>query len=80
MSCPNFALCPYFSTVEKLLRRCQEIVKEVSMMCQGIIKELLMMCQGIVEEFTYHNKYQALASVEVAELYMFCRWVGGWPI
>ena len=52
MSCPNFALCPYFYVVEKLLRRCQEIVKEVSMMCQGIIKELLMMCQGIVEEFT----------------------------
>ena len=45
------------------------------MMCQGIVKELLMMCQGIVEEFTYHNKYQALASVEVAELYMFCRCV-----
>ena len=29
----NFALCASFFTVEELLRRCQEIVKEALMMC-----------------------------------------------
>ena len=42
----NFALCASFFTVEELLRRCQEIVKEALMM----LKELLRNCQGCVRE------------------------------